>query len=120
MAVYDRDASTHEIAGACDASNNYCPHQALTKGYLAKLLLKARYGIGYTPPTAPTSPFADVDIGDTGTFGDGTPDADWIVELETQGYATTCDTNQYCPSQVVTLGEFAKSLARTFDFLTGL
>ncbi len=118
-AEWIEDASTHEIVGTCDASNNYCPHQALTKGYLAKLLLKAKYGIGYVPDTVTTNPFTDIDIGDIDTFGDGTPDADWIVELDNQGYADTCDTNRYCPNQVVTLGDFAKSLARTFNFTTG-
>jgi len=49
------------ITAGC-GNNNYCPDAAVTRGQMAVFLLRAKYGAGYSPPTA-TGVFSDVDQG---------------------------------------------------------
>jgi len=107
------DAAAHQITTGC-GGGNYCPQQALNKEQAALMLLKAKNGVGYTPPTAGSSPFYDVNIGSSVVFGDGDFAADWIVALYNQGYTQGCAVNAYCPREALTKAGFALMLARTF------
>jgi len=85
---------------------NYCPEEEASRAQMAILLLRARYGSGYTPPAA------------TGIFTDVPTDywaANWIERLYNQGITNGCATNplRYCPDSNVTRAETAAFLLRT-------
>jgi len=85
----------------------YCPDQPLSRAEMAVLLLRAKNGSGYSPPSA------------TGIFMDVPTDywaADWIEELYHAGITQGCSDNPmlYCPEDSVTRAEMAAFLVRTF------
>ncbi|MCP3879088.1 MAG: hypothetical protein GY701_11970, partial [Sulfitobacter sp.] len=90
-------------------------NQAITRDFAAVLTLLAIEGPVYAPPTATSSPFTDVDIGDPYVYGDGDYGADWIVELYSRGIVAGCSTGVnavYCRKEVVTRSGFAKMLGK--------
>jgi hypothetical protein len=98
------------ITTGCGTSPlRYCPTQAVTRGEMAVLLLRAKHGAGYEPPAA-TGIFADVPPGD--------PLAAWIEQLFAEGTTAGCGTNplRYCAGDNVTRGQMAVFLVRTFGF----
>ena len=101
------DLKQHGFTEGCtDAGDLYCPNQSMTKGSAAKMLLMAK---GYTAVPAKTGDYADVP--------NTHPLAGWIDEMDTQGYAQGCETNNYCPGEILTKAGFAKLLAKTFGFV---
>ena len=96
------------ITGGC-ATNplRYCPDQAVSRGQMAVLLLRAKLGSDYQPPAA-TGMFADVPIDH--------PFARWIEALASAGITGGCGSNpaRYCPDGSVTRGQMAVFLVRTF------
>jgi len=86
----------------------YCPDRNATRAETAVLLLRTRYGSGYTPPPA-TGIFADVQVDYWA--------ANWIEQLYTEGITSGCGTDPrlYCPENSATRAEIAVLLARTFN-----
>ena len=87
-------------------SGNYCPENNATRAQMAVLLLRAKYGSGYTPPAA-AGFFTDVP---TNYWA-----VNWIERLYTEGITNGCATNplRYCPDSNVTRAQAAVFLLRT-------
>jgi hypothetical protein len=97
------------ITGGCGTSpDRFCPDQGVTRDQMAVLLLRSKHGAGYTPPAA-TGIFADVSVNH--------PLAAWIERLYAEGITDGCGTSplRYCPGNIVTRGQMAVFLVRTFD-----
>jgi len=92
-----------EITEGC-AEAKFCPDLVVTKEQLAKILLKAKFGSGYTPPIPSGSMFDDVtaDIFSAG----------WIEGLVNQGITTGCNENKFCPKEAVTVEGFESMLIK--------
>jgi hypothetical protein len=109
FAAWIEELFAEGITGGCDTSPlRYCPDQSVARGQMAVLLLRSAHGPSYEPPAA------------TGIFADmpkGHPFARWIEQLFTEGITGGCDTGplRYCPDDLVTRGQMAVFLVRTFD-----
>lgn len=84
----------------------YCPSAAVTRGEIAVLLLRAKHGAGYQPPPA-AGLFTDVPVNH--------PLAAFIEQLSNEGITKGCGPTTFCPDGVVTRGQIAVFLARTFN-----
>jgi hypothetical protein len=92
------------ITAGC-SPGNYCPGAGVTRAQMAVFLLKAEHGSSYVPPAC------------TGVFGDvacPSPFASWIEQLYAEGVTGGCGGGNYCPSSVVTRGQMAVFLVKTF------
>ena len=72
----------------------------------ALLLVRAKLGASFTPPSC------------SGFFSDVTganPFCPWIEALQTGGGTLGCGGGKFCPLDVLTRGELAEMVARTFD-----
>ncbi len=97
------------ITEGCSATS-YCPRHMLTRDSLAILLLRAKHGSAYTPPTITNTRYDDVGGGDFA--------AAWIEQLAAEGITAGCDGTNYCPKAVVSQLDFDTMLARTFGLVT--
>ena len=96
------------ITKGCSASPlMYCPDRDVSKASMALFLLRAKYGSGYTPPTA-TGIFTDVPLSHWG--------ADWIEKLYNDGITQGCSASplMYCPDRAVSRAAMALFIVRTF------
>jgi glucose/arabinose dehydrogenase len=92
------------ITGGCGAGN-YCPALAATRGQIAVLLLKARYGPAHRP-LPPTGRFTDVPVAH--------PLAAWIEQFAAEGLTAGCGGGRFCPDAPVTRAQLAVFLVRSF------
>jgi len=97
--------SADGITNGC-GSGIYCPDDPVTRAQMAKFLLIAKHGSGYTPP-APTGIFPDVPISNWA--------AGWIEELYHENITSGCGNGNYCPDANVTRDQMAKFLVLTFN-----
>lgn len=88
------------------SSTHFCPYMVVTKEQLAKILLKAKHGSGYTPPAPSGSVFDDVPAN---IFSAG-----WIEELFNQSITEGCNANNFCPKKAVTVKGFETMLDKSF------
>ncbi len=86
---------------------NYGVAQDTLRQQMAVFLLKARYGLCYTPPPCTTPVFTDVPC--SSGF------APWINELVAEGITGGCGTGVYCPTNPVLRQQMAVLLLRTFE-----
>ena len=93
------------ITGGC-GGGNYCPNASVTRAQMAIFLLRSKHGAAYMPPAA-VGIFADVPPGD--------PAAPWIEQLYREGITGGCSATHYCPAGVVTRGQMAVFITRTFN-----
>ena len=94
------------ITNGC-GGGNYCPDASVTRDAMAKFLLLAKHGASYQPPEATGNVFDDVPLG--AFLGK------WIEELAAEGITSGCGPRLYCPNAVVSRGEMAVFLSRTFS-----
>ena len=97
------------ITSGC-GGGNYCPNADVTRAEMAKFLLTAKYGVGYTPPA--------LDQGDLTGFTDVPAEywaAAWIKQLAVDGLTDGCAPELYCPEAKVSRAEMAKFLVSTFE-----
>lgn len=89
-------------------NGDFCPGQQLTRAAIAPLLLKARFGSAYTPPSeSPCTPtFTDVPCGHE--------QFDWIEDLASRGITSGCGLNTFCPAGNVSRASLAVFLTRAF------
>jgi len=104
-AGYWADAFIHSLAGArisggC-GSSNFCPADLMTRGVMARWLIRAMHGPDYSPPPC-TGIFADV-------ICESTANSDYIEALYNEGVTAGCATNplRYCPNSPVTRSQMA-------------
>ena len=93
------------ITAGCSAGH-YCPGANVTRAQMAVFLLKAEHGSTYAPPAC-TGVFGDVPC--PSTF------ANWIEQLYSEGVTGGCGGGDYCPASVVTRGQMAVFLVKTFQ-----
>jgi hypothetical protein len=112
-AAYVEQLFADGITAGCGGSR-FCPKDPVTRAQVAVLLLKAKYGATYEPPTLvcagdPTAPCT--------TFGDVAENhwaAAWIEQLAADGISNGCGDGNYCPEEPVTRAQMAVLLVRTF------
>ena len=92
------------ITSGC-GNNKYCPTDPVTRGQMAVFLLRAKHGVGYTPPP-PNGVFGDVSLGH--------PFVAWIEQLAAESITGGCGGGNYCPEAPVTRAQMAVFLVRTF------
>jgi hypothetical protein len=97
-----RNAITAGVGGG-----NYGVDQPTLRQQMAVFLLKAKYGVCYTPPPCTVQVFPDVPC--SSGF------APWINELVTQGITGGCAGGNYCPTNPVLRQQMAALLLRTFE-----
>lgn len=108
FAPWIEDLVNRGIAAGCDASPpRFCPTQAVTRQQMAVLLLRARFGGGYTPPPA-TGQFVDVPV--------SSPFARWIEDFANRGITSGCDASppRFCPGLAALRAQTAVYLVEAF------
>ena len=103
-AAWIKQLAAEGITSGCGAGI-YCPDSSVTRAQMAVFLLKARHGVGFTPPSA------------TGIFTDVPTDfwaANWIERLASEGITSGCATGLYCPDNSVTRDQMAVFLVKAF------
>jgi hypothetical protein len=104
------DLARRGITMGCSTSPPmFCPGASVSRAQMAPLLLRTKLGADYSPPTATGSIFADVPA-------DGFA-AKWIEDLYNRHLTGGCAETplRYCPDMIVSRGEFAAFLVRTFN-----
>jgi hypothetical protein len=86
------------------SGNRYCPDDLVTRGQMAALLIRARFG--GQPAASSTPVFADVDANNI-FF-------QFVQKMKEAGITTGCSATQYCPNDTATRGQMAAFLVRTF------
>jgi hypothetical protein len=84
----------------------FCPNNPVNRDQMAVFLLKAKHGVGYTPPAA-SGIFTDV----PSTYWA----AAWIEQLAAEQITSGCGAGLYCPGSQVTRAEMAVFLVRAFQ-----
>jgi hypothetical protein len=109
-AAWIEQLAVEGITSGC-GGGSYCPTNPVTRDQMAVFLLKAKHGMGYTPPPA-TGVFQDVPTNHWA--------AAWIEQLAVEGITGGCSTSPllYCPGQPVTRDQMAVFLVRTFGLAT--
>jgi hypothetical protein len=85
---------------------NYCPTDPVTRDGMSVFLLRGKNGSAFLPPPATGSVFGDV----TAT----TFLARWMEGLEAANITQGCGGGNYCPLGLVSRGEMASFIRRTF------
>ena len=96
---------SNAITVGCGAGN-YCPDSNVTRSQMAVFLLKAKYGLCYTPPPASGTVFLDVPAN---SFA-----AAWIEAIAALGITGGCGGGNYCPSGSVTRAQMSVFLLKTY------
>jgi hypothetical protein len=96
------------ITAGC-GNNNFCPDSTVTRDQMAVFLLRAKYGAGYSPPSA-VGIFNDVDLSHWAVH--------WIEQLAAEDITAGCGNNNYCPEAAVSRAQMAVFLVRTFGLVT--
>jgi len=105
------DLFVHSLAGArisdgC-GNSNFCPTDLMTRGVMARWLVKAYHGPDFSPmPCAGT--FVDVPC-------ETTANSEYIEQLYSDGITTGCQTDplMYCPNDPVTRAQMTAFITRT-------
>ena len=84
----------------------FCPFAPVTRASMAAFLLRAKHAPGYHPPPATGDLFDDVPL--------GTDFGDWIEQLSRENITGGCGGGNYCPNGLVSRGQMAAFLSRTF------
>jgi hypothetical protein len=83
----------------------FCPEDAVTRGQMAIILLRAKMGAAYVPPACTVARFGDVPC--------SSPLAPWVNELVARGVTAGCGGGNYCPDSPVTRAQMAVFLLAT-------
>lgn len=94
------------VTAGC-GGGNYCPNSSVTRAQMAVFLLVSKYGVGYTPPPATGTIFADV--------GSNSFAAAFIERLYAEQVTGGCAVAplRYCPASIVTREQMAVFLLVT-------
>ena len=91
------------VTAGC-SPNGYCPDQWITRGEMAVLLIRARYGAADTFSFSTNPRFADVPASH--------PYFKWIQKMGQDGITAGCSAVDYCPGYLLTRGDAALLLMR--------
>jgi hypothetical protein len=106
-AAWIKQLAAEGMTAGC-GNGNYCPGLIVTRDQMAVLLLRAKHGLGYTPPAVGTDTgFNDVPVSYWS--------AAWIKQLAAEGITAGCGNGNYCPGTVVTRAQMAVFLVHTFN-----
>ncbi|MFZ5818263.1 MAG: BspA family leucine-rich repeat surface protein [Chloroflexota bacterium] len=105
-AAWIEQLAAEGITGGC-GGGKYCPNNPVTRAQMAVFLIKAMYGIGYTPPDALGTVFTDVPAD---SFA-----AAFIEKLAADGITSGCGNGKYCPNALLTRAEMAVFLVAAFN-----
>ena len=83
----------------------FCPGTVVTRGEVARWLMKAEHGGSYQPPACTAAPFTDVPCSH--------PFAAWIAQVKAEGLTSGVGGGNYAPDQALTRAEAAVFLLRT-------
>jgi PKD repeat protein len=83
----------------------FCPGAPVSRGEVARWLMKAEHGGSYQPPACTAAPFTDVPCSH--------PYAAWIAQLKAEGLTSGVGGGNYAPDQALTRAEAAVFLLRT-------
>jgi PKD repeat protein len=83
----------------------FCPGAVVTRGEIARWLMKAEHGAAYQPPSCTASPYTDVPCSH--------PYAAWIAQLKAEGLTSGVGGGNYAPDQALTRAEAAVFVLRT-------
>ncbi len=86
------------VTVGCGASA-YCPDESLTRAEMAVLLLAARHGPGWAPPSPAGTVFTDVPVDHWAVA--------FIEALAAEGITSGCGPGIYCPDDPITRAEMA-------------
>ena len=89
----------------------YCPDSAVTRGIMAVLIIRSRFGVS-TPTSYPATPYF-TDVSATHLY------FPWIQKMKQLGITAGCTPTTYCPDDPVTRGQMAVFLMRG-EFNQGL
>lgn len=106
-AAWIKQLAVEGITSGCGAGN-YCPYATVNRAQMAVLLLKAKNGAAYIPPS----------VGDSTGFSDVATShwaAAYIKQLVTDGITSGCGAGLYCPDSNVTRAQTAVFLVKTFN-----
>ncbi|MBI5295084.1 MAG: S-layer homology domain-containing protein [Chloroflexi bacterium] len=93
------------VTGGCSSLPlRYCPNTNVNRAMMAVFVLRAARGLGFTPPPATGTVFADVPAD---SFA-----AAWIEELAAEGITGGCGGGNYCPTKPVTRAMMAVFLVK--------
>lgn len=108
FAPWVEDLVNRGFATGCGtAPPRFCPQQPVTRQQMAVLLLRTRFGSGYTPPQA-TGKFADVPV--------SSPFARWVEDLSNRGITSGCASSppRFCPLAAASRASMAVFVVETF------
>jgi hypothetical protein len=88
----------------------YCPEQNVTRAAMAVFILRAKYGLSYTPPPADHY-FADLPVAGKEWM------EPWVDQLYREGLTTGCGVSPriYCPESPVKRQAMAAFIVRAFS-----
>ena len=105
-AAWIEQLAAENLTTGC-GGGRYRPGASVTRAQMAVLLLKAKEGEAYAPPSATGTVFLDVPAS---AFA-----ASWIEELSSREITAGCGAGRYCPGASVNRGQMATFLTRTFS-----
>ena len=106
-AAWIKQLAVEGVTYGCGAGS-YCPDATVSRAQIAVLLLKAKNGAAYTPPS----------VGDSTGFSDVATNhwaAAYIKQLVADGITGGCGASLYCPDFNVTRAQMAVFLVKAFD-----
>jgi len=105
-AAWIEQLNAEGITTGC-GGGKFCPAATVTRSQMSVFLLKTDLGASHTPPPATGTVFTDVSAS---SFA-----AAWIEELATLGISSGCGGGKFCPTAVVSRGQMAAFLVKTFS-----
>lgn len=94
------------ITNGC-GGGKYCPEASITRAEMAIFLLRGRHGGSYVPPPPTGTVWLDVPVTHWA--------AAWAEQLGREGITSGCGGGRFCPENVVSRGEMAVLVQRTFE-----
>jgi hypothetical protein len=105
-AAWIEQLAAEGITGGC-GGGKYCPNSPVTRAMMAVFLVKAMYGVDYTPPDATGEVFTDIPA-------DGFAAA-FIEQMAADGVTGGCGGGNFCPNAYITRAEMAVFLVAAFN-----
>jgi hypothetical protein len=106
-AAWVKQLAVEGITAGC-GNGNFCPGESVNRAQMAILLLRAKHGGSYSPPS----------VGASTGFNDVPANlsyASWVKQLAAEGITAGCGNGNFCPGDVVNRSQMAIFLVRAFQ-----